>query len=168
MRAPSQQILSVERVFGTHGWHCERLDGRDVIRAQFSAHHGKILLHAQSYTPINALSIVGESPLPLTRTHQPYVLELLMRANMQLNLGAFEYDLDRKQLAFRITNIFEREQYDADIVTSMVHCAIAEMDRMLPFAAMVQRNPVDTLADLNLTLLLQREDLLPVVPEDND
>ncbi len=168
MRPPSLQILSVESAFGNNGWHCELLDGRDVIRASFSAHHTRIQLHAQSYTPINALAVVGETPLPVGDEHIPYLLELLCRANKFLNLGSFEYDLDRQFLVFRITNLFEKERYDADIVTSMVHCAIAELDRIMPYAVIVQRTPEDLLDDLDLIRLLQREDLIPPVPGDED
>jgi hypothetical protein len=168
MRPPSLQILSVESTFGNNGWHCELLDGRDVLRASFSAHHTKIQLHAQSYTPINALAVVGECPLALSAGHLPYLLELLCRANKYLNLGSFEFDLDRQFLVFRITNIFEKERYDADIVTSMVHCAIAELDRITPYAAIVQRTPRDLLKDLDLQRLLERDDLIPPVPGDED
>lgn len=168
MRPPSLQILSVETAFGNNGWHCELIEGRDVIRASFSAHHTRIQLHAQSYTPINALAVVGESPLSVSEDHIPYLLELLCRANKFLNLGSFEYDLDREFLVFRITNIFEKERYDADIVTSMVHCAIAELDRIMPYAITVQRTPEDLLDDLDLVRLLQREDLIPPVPGDED
>jgi hypothetical protein len=168
MRAPSLQILSVENTFGVNGWHCELLEGRDVIRAQFNAHHTRIVLHAQSYTPINALSVVGECTLRISEDHQAAILELLNRANKNLNLGSFEFDIDRQQLCFRITNMFEREKYDADIVTSMVHCAIAELDRITPYAAIVQRTRADLLDDLDLVRLLEREDLIPPVPGDDD
>ena len=168
MRAPSLQILSVETTFGAHGWHCEILEGRDVLRAAFNAHHTSIQLHAQSYTPINALAIVGECPMQISEDHIPFMLELLCRANKFLNLGAFEFDLERNMLVFRITNMFEKERYDSDIVTSMVHCTIAELDRITPYAAIVQRTPEDLLDDLDLERLLQREDLIPPVPGDED
>jgi hypothetical protein len=166
MRPPSQQILSVETAFGRNGWHSEILEGKNVIRASFSAHHTRINLFAQAYIPINALAIVGEASLSISEYHLPFILELLTRANKFLNLGAFEFDIERNQLCFRITNMFEREKFDADIVTSMVHCAIAEMDRITPFASIVQRTSVDLLNDLDLQRLLEREDLLPPVPED--
>ena len=73
MRPPSLQILSVETAFGNNGWHCELIEGKDVIRASFSAHHTRIQLHAQSYTPINALSVVGEAPLPMSEELSPYL-----------------------------------------------------------------------------------------------
>jgi hypothetical protein len=92
------------------------------------------------------------------------LLELLNRANKPLTLGGFEYDIDRGVLVFRVTNLFERERYDADIISSMVHCAIAELDRIVPYAATVRDTPADLLPDLDLQRLLAREDLLPPVP----
>ena len=137
MRPHSRQILTVEETFGRNGWHCELIEGRDVLRAGFEAHHTRVDLTAQAHPPLNALSVVSESPLEVDGAHVPVVLELLMRANKALTLGGFEYDFDRKLLVFRITNLFEREVYDSDIVASMVHCAIAELDRITPYAAIV-------------------------------
>ena len=168
MRSHSRQILTVEETFGASGWHCELIDGRDVLRARFEAHHTRIELIAQAYPQINALAIVAESPLPVAPEHRAAVLELLARANKPLTLGGFEYDLDRDTLVFRITNLFERERYDADIVRSMVHCAIAELDRIVPYVATVRNTPADLLADLDLERLLQRDDLIPPIPGETE
>jgi hypothetical protein len=168
MRPPSLQILSVEEAFGRNSWHCEAVEGRDVQRSLFSGHHTRIELVAQAYPPLNALAVIGEMPLPLSEDHVPFVLELLARANKSLNLGGFEFDLDRNRLVFRITNLFDRERYDADIVTSMVHCAVAELDRLAPYATTVVRTPPDLLDDLDIARLLQREDLIPPVPGDEE
>jgi hypothetical protein len=168
MRPHSRQILTVEEIFGSHGWHCELVEGRDVLRAGFDAHHTRVDLIAQAFPQLNALVIVSESPMPLDEEHIPPVLELLARANKQLTLGGFEYDLDREFLVFRTTNLFEREKYDADIVSSMVHCAIAELDRLIPYAAIVRDTASDLLADLDLGRLLMREDIIPPVPGDEE
>jgi hypothetical protein len=168
MRPHSQQILSVEEAFGRNGWHCELVAGREVIRAGFEAHHTRIDMVAQAYPQLNALSVVAESPLRLDDEHLPVVLELLARANKQLTLGGFEYDLDRALLVFRITNLFEREKFDGDIISSMVHCAIAELDRITPYAAIARDTPEDLLANLDLIRLLQREDVIPPVPGDDE
>lgn len=168
MRPHSRQILSVEECFGTNGWHCELVEGRDVLRAGFEAHHTRVEMIGQAYPQLNALSIVTETPLALDEDHRPAVLELLARANKQLTLGGFEYDLDREYLVFRVTNLFEREKYDGDIVSSMVHCAIAELDRITPYAAVVRSTPADLLEDLDLGRLLMREDLIPPVPGDEE
>ncbi|MEX1049207.1 MAG: YbjN domain-containing protein [Akkermansiaceae bacterium] len=168
MRPHSRQILTVEEAFGQNGWHCELVEGREVLRAGFDAHHTRVDMIAQAYPQLNALSIVSESLMNLDSDHLPLVLELLARANKQLTLGGFEYDLDREFLVFRITNLFEREKFDADIISTMVHCAIAELDRITPYVAVVRGTPADLLDDLDLGRLLMREDLIPPVPGDEE
>ncbi|MBJ7257016.1 MAG: YbjN domain-containing protein [Akkermansiaceae bacterium] len=168
MRPYSRQILTVEETFGQNGWHCELVEGRDVLRASFDAHHTRVDLIAQAFSHLNALVIVSESPMVLDAVHLAPVLELLARANKQLTLGGFEYDLDRAYLVFRTTNLFEREKFDSDIISSMVHCAIAELDRITPYVAIVRDTPKDLLGDLDLIRLLMREDIIPPVPGDDE
>ena len=97
----SLQILSVRDIFGQNGWDCELLEGRDVIRTAFEAHHTHLQMHAQAFPPLNALSIVAETPLPsASEEHLFCLLELTQRANKQLTLGAIEYDMDCEQLMF--------------------------------------------------------------------
>lgn len=166
MSAPSSiQLQSVIDAFGQQGWHAQQIEGREVIEASFEAHHTQVHLVAQVFPQLNALSVVTESPSQPSPSHLTAAMELLMRANKQLNLGAFEFDFDRNQLVFRITNLFDRERFDADIVSSMVHCAIAELDRMTPLLSTLLRTAPDLLTDLSIPLLLEREDLLPPVPE---
>lgn len=168
MRIHSRQILSVEEIFGSNGWHCELVEGRDVLRAGFEAHHARVDVIVQAFPELNALSVVGEVPRAASPEHRPYLLELLTRANKPLTLGGFEYDIDRSTLVFRVTNLFEREKYDRDIVASMVHCTIAETDRITPYAAMVCTTAVDLLPDLDLERLLERDDVLPPVPGEEE
>jgi len=168
MRPHSRQILTVQDVFGQNGWHCDLVEGRDVLRAGFEAHHTRVDLIAQAFPQLNALSIISESRMPLDRDHLPAVLELLARANKQLTLGGFEFDLDREFVVFRTTNLFEKEKFDADIISSMVHCAIAELDRITPYVATVIATPEDLLDDLDLGRLLMREDLIPPVPGEEE
>jgi hypothetical protein len=168
MRPPSMQIQSVEDAFGRNGWHSELVEGRDVLRTAFEGHHTRIDLIAQAFPPLNGLSIVTETPMPSSEEHLRYVLELLARGNKALTLGGFEYDMDREKLVFRITNLFERERYDHDIISSMVHCGVAELDRITPYVLVVLRTPEDLLDDLDLERLLMREDLIPPVPGDED
>ena len=137
----------------------------DLLGADVAEHRDIV---AQAFTELNALSIVSESPMFIAEPQMPALLELLMRANKQLTLGGFEYDLDREMLVFRVTNLFEREKFDADIVVSMVHCAIAELDRIVPYASTVRSTPADLIADLDLQRLLEREDLIPPVPGEEE
>ena len=168
MRPHSRQILTVEETFGRNGWHCELVEGRDVLRAGFEAHHTRVDLIAQAFPELNALSVVSEAPMEMDQAHLRVALELLARANKPLTLGAFEYDLDRGMLVFRVTNLFERERYDSDIISSMVHCAIAELDRIVPYVAIVRSTAEDLLPDLDLKRLLMREDVIPPVPGDEE
>jgi len=167
-RPVSLQIQSVQKIFGENGWDCQLLEGRDVLQTAFEAHHTHIQLHAQAFTPLNALSVVSEIPMPCEESHLYFMMELVQRANKQITLGAFEYDLDREQLSFRITNIFDREKYDKQIVTSMVHFAIAELDRLAPYAVTVVQTDESLLDDLSIERLLMREDLIPPVPGHDD
>jgi hypothetical protein len=158
----------VEEIFGKNGWHVELVEGREVLRAGFEAHHTKVDLIAQAFPELNALSVVSETPMFVAEPQMPALLELLMRANKQLTLGSFEYDMDREMLVFRVTNLFEREKYDGDIVSSMVHCAIAELDRIVPYAGIVRSTPADLVEELDLEQLLQREDVIPPVPGEEE
>lgn len=164
MRPPSLQIQSVSDAFNEQGWQHEFIEGRDVITTAFDAHHTRVQLFAQAFTQINSLTIVGETSMPADDVKLPLILELLHRANKQMNLGGLEYDLDRERVIFRITNIFEKEKYDKDIVSTMVHCTIAEVDRITPYCAVVLQTPEDLLEDLNIERLLLRDDLIPPVP----
>ena len=165
---PSLQLQSVIDAFGQQGWHCEQVEGREVVQTTFEAHHTQIDLTAQVFPQLNALATVAETPMAFDALLQPLALELLNRANKQLTLGGFEYDLDRQLLVFRLTNIFEREKFDADIISSLVHCAIAELDRLTPLATILKRTADDRLDDLSIPLLLEREDLLPPTPESGE
>ncbi|WP_156346192.1 hypothetical protein [Verrucomicrobium spinosum] len=49
-----------------------------------------------------------------------------------------------------------------------MHNAIAEMDRMTPYLAELCKSTAAMLPLLDLQQLLRREDLLPVVPEDDE
>ncbi len=168
MRPISIQIQSVMDAFGQQGWQFEHLEGKDVIRTAFEAYHTQVQLHAQAFPQLNAVSVVGETLMELEVEQEPLVLELLARANKRITLGSLEYDLDRSQLMFRITNLFERDKFDADIISSMVHAAIAEVDRITPYVGVVQQTPEDLLDDLSVERLLLREDLIPPVPGDEE
>ena len=58
------------------------------------------------------------------------IAEALMRLNQQLTLGNFEMDYDAGRVFFRITNVFLSEAGDASIIASLVHAAVAEIDRL--------------------------------------
>lgn len=168
MRPTSLQLLSVSDAFNQQNWGHDIIEGREVLTAAFDAHHTRVHLFAQVFTQLNALSVIGETSMPADDMRLSLLLELLARANKQLNLGGFEYDLDRQRLVFRITNLFEREKFDTDIISTMVHCTIAEVDRITPYCSTLLSTPEDLLDDLNIERLLLRQDLIPPVPGEEE
>ena len=105
MHPASLQLQSVIDAFGQQGWHGEPVEGREVVRTAFEAHHTQIDLLAQVFTQLNALAVVAETPMPFDHQRLPLALELINRANKQLTIGGFEYDLDRQLIVFRIEDL---------------------------------------------------------------
>jgi hypothetical protein len=140
--------------------------GREVVEAVFEAHHTRVRVHAQVFADIRAVSVVGYATADVPAARVGLVAEALMRMNQQLTLGNFEMDVDGGRVFFRMTNLFSGEAGDATILASMVHAAVAEIDRLTPFLTLLLRMDTAELSRLNLRLFLQREDLLPPVAAD--
>jgi len=168
MRPPSLQFQSVIDAFGKQGWHNEPVEGREVLTALFDAYHTRVRLVAQVFTELNLLCVVAEAPLEMDQDRYDMFFELLMRANKQLNVGSLEYDIERNELVFRVSNFFDREKFDIEIISSMVHAGIAEIDRFLPYANILATTAEELLPDLNIERLLMREDIIPPVEGDED
>lgn len=164
MRPTSRQFQSVLDVFGQNGWHAEPIEGRDVLQCLFDAYHTRVHILAQVFTQMNALVVVGEHKIEVGEDRHAQLFELLMRSNKSLTLGSFEYDIDRSTLVFKISNIFDREVFDKDAISSMVHAAVAEIDRITPYVTILATTAADLLPDLNIERLLLREDVIPPVP----
>lgn len=165
MKASSLQFESIADAFGAQGWHSETIPNRNVVQARFEGYHTSVHVQAQAFIELKAISIVGEAPCPMPRTHFTALFELLMHTNKQLTIGSFEFDIDRNLLVFRVSNIFDRERYDAEIIVSLVHSAIAEVDRLTPYIGVLRNTSAELLKDLSIERLLMREDLIPPVPE---
>ena len=168
MKAPSRQFESVASAFNANDWQYEIIDGQEVLQTIFEAHHSRVHVIAQTDVPISCLAVSGETQINFDPIYQGAILELVMRANKQLTMGAFEIDLDRGVLVCRITNLFDREMFDKDIISSMVHCVIAEVDRLTPYITVITQTPDDLLDELNVERLLLRDDLIPPVPGHED
>jgi hypothetical protein len=138
----------------------------EVVESSFEAYHGKIPLHVQSFAAADIVSVVANASLVVPATHQARTAELLMRANKELNLGNFELEWDGGQVMFRITNIFSMHRHDETIIASLVHNAIAEMDRLTPFLGELCRTKKEMLPLFDVKGLLAREDLLQPVPQE--
>lgn len=163
---PSSLFDSLKRAFADRGWHCDPVAGREVVEAFFEAHHTRVRVHAQVFADIRAVSVVGYATADVPAARAGLIAETLMRLNQQLTLGNFEMDYDAGRVFFRITNIFGSDAGETSIMASMVHAAVAEIDRLTPFLTLLLRMEAPELARLNLGLFLQREDLLPPVEAD--
>lgn len=159
---------AVLNVFKETNWACRQVPGMEVVEADFEAHHAKVPLHVQSFGDSGIVSVVAQASFPVPRSHYLPAAELLMRTNKELNLGNFELDWDNGLVMFRLTNVFPLNRFDEQIIRSLIHSAVAEMDRLTPFLSEVCRTPVAKMPLLSIPLLLQREELLPAVdlPED--
>lgn len=161
----SALLVSVLNAFKSRSWAYHEVPGMEVVEASFEAYHGKIALHVQCFAEAHIVSVVSQASLPVPATHKPRAAELLMRANKELNLGNFEMEWDTGIVMFRTSNVFPKHRYDEGIIASLVHNAIAEMDRMTPFLGELCQTTKAMLPLLDVPALLKREDLLPVVPE---
>lgn len=161
----SEIFSTVMGVFDDSGWSYSPVEGREVVRAGFEAHHARVDLHVQAFERLAAVSVVAESN---RSTNDPArrdrLAELAMRANQALTVGNFELDWDAGRLLFRTTNLFATPQGDPDIIRGMVHNTVGEMDRIAPVEAAVFSSEGPALASLDIAALLGRADLLPEVP----
>lgn len=163
---PSELYSTALAAFEEAGWKFEKVEGREVIRAGFEAHHTRVELHLQIFDGLRAVSVVAESARstsdPLQRDR---LAELAMRVNQQLTVGNFELLWDTGRLVFRVTNLFESPAGDTRLIQGLVQNAVQEMDRIAPLEAIVHRSEGPALAGLDFVELLQREDLLPPTPD---
>ena len=163
----SPLFSAVQETFSRMNWQCRRVENREVLEADFEVYHTRTRIHAQVFAPLNAVSIVGTLGHKVPDSRSGTVGEMLMRTNKELTIGNFELDHDTGTVLFRATNIFPVEKVDGNIIASLVHTALAEVDRLTPFLTLVLRMEQRELAALNLKTFLMREDLLPPVPDED-
>lgn len=166
MSQPSELFKTVLSVFSESGWANQVVEGREVLRAGFEAHHTRVQLHVQVFAPLSAVSVVAESDRHSTDpARRERLAELAMRVNQSLTVGNFELDWDAGRLYFRVTNLFPSPAGEPGMIRALVQTAVLEMDRISPIEAILFRAEGPGLAALDLPALLDREDLLPPVPE---
>ncbi len=166
---PDSRLLhAVQSTFTRMQWAYRTVATHGVIEADFDLHHTRTRLHVQTFPPIHAISVVAQASHHIPETRIGLINETLMRTNRELTIGNFELDCDAGQILFRATNIFPATGSHEDIIASLVHSALAEMDRLTPFLTLLLRMEAPELATLNLKLFLQRQDLLPPVPEETE
>ena len=157
---------AVLNAFKRMNWQYRKVPDLDVVEADFEAHHGKLHVHVQSFEEAHIVSVVSTASLGVSATHRARSAELIMRVNKDLNLGAFEMDWDSGVVMFRQSNVFPRNRYDEELISSLVHNSIAEMDRFVPFLGELCRTKKEMLPLMSVRELLEREELLPPVPEE--
>ena len=99
-------LTALEQSFSRRQWAARRVPDQLVYEATFEAHHTRILVHAQAFPEINAITVVGYATNDIPASRCGLVAEMLMRLNHQLTLGNFELDYDTGRAVFRATNIF--------------------------------------------------------------
>jgi hypothetical protein len=165
-RTPDSPLFTaVAGTFTRMGWEYRRVEGREVLEADFEVYHTRTRIHAQVFAPLNAVSVVGTLGHRVPDSRSGLAGEMLMRVNKDLTVGNFELDHDAGTVLFRVTNLFPPDLFDGTITASLVHTTLAEVDRLTPFLTLLLRMSPEELAKLNLKLFLQREDLLPPVPD---
>ncbi len=165
MAVPSAIFAAVQETFRRRGWKFREVENREVVEAEFEVYHTKVRLHVQAFAELNAVSVVAALAGRTPDSRSGLVCEMLMRTNQELTIGNFEFDCDTGHVMFRATNIFSPNKFDHEILASLVHTGLAEADRLTPFLTLLLRMDSAELSKLNLKLFLQREDLLPPVPE---
>jgi hypothetical protein len=161
----SPLFTAVADTFSRMAWEFRRVEGREVLEADFEVYHTRTRIHAQVFAPLNAVSVVGTLSHQVPDSRSGLVGEMLMRVNKDLTVGNFELDHDTGTVLFRVTNLFPPGHFDGTITASLVHTALAEVDRLTPFLTLLLRMGPEELSKLNLKMFLMREDLLPPVPD---
>jgi hypothetical protein len=159
---------AVLTAFKKQGWAYREVPGQEVVESSFEAHHGKVFLHVQSFEAADIAVVVANVSLTVPASHRLRVLELIMRANKELNLGAFEMEWDAGLVMFRHGNVFPANRFDEKIIAGLVHNAVGEVDRFTPYLGEICRTIREMLPLLDVRELLAREDLLPPTPPAED
>ena len=164
MPADSPLFAAVQQTFTRMGWQSRRVEGREVVEADFELYHTRTRVHVQVFAPLHVVSVVGTLGHKVPDSRSGTVGEMLMRTNKDLTIGNFELDHDAGTVLFRASNIFPPGPADGIIIASLVHSTLAEVDRLTPFLTLILRMNTAELGALNLKMFLLREDLLPPVP----
>lgn len=154
---------AVLNAFKSRGWRYREVPGMEVVESGFDAYHGRVVAHVQTFAEAHVISVVANASVTVPASHRSRAVELLMRANKELSLGAFEMEWDTGHVMFRQGNVFPGQRSDEPTISGLVHNAVGEMDRLTPFLGEVCRTRKEMLPLLDVAALLKREELLPPV-----
>ncbi len=157
----SPLFQQTREAFARAGWAYRAVEGREVLEADFEAHHGKVSMHAQAFAEIGVVSVVSTSSVTVTPVRRRAAAELLMRLNKELTVGNAEMDWDAGAVMFRASNVFGAAGAEPELVAGLVRTTVAETDRLTPLLGEIERTPEAALPLLDIPHLMRREDLLP-------
>jgi hypothetical protein len=157
----SPLFQQTREAFARAGWLYRPVEGREVLEADFEAHHAKVSLHVQAFPEIGVVSIVSTSSVMVTPPRRMAVSELLMRVNKELTVGNVEMDWDTGAVMFRVSNVFGKSGMEPELLAGLVRMVVAETDRLTPLLGEIERTTEAALRGLNMIHLMRREDLLP-------
>jgi hypothetical protein len=151
---------SVISAFQSMGWEFQPVQGREVVETRFEAGNTRVFVHAQSEAAAGIVTVVSRAGVQMPRSHKWICAELLMRVNEQLMLGNLEMQWDSGEVMFRASAVYPPgEKANERVVASLVHSAVAEMDRLTPFLIELMRVGELELPLFSVQDLLEREDL---------
>ncbi len=157
----SPLFQQTREAFVRAGWFYRPVEGREVLEADFEAHHAKVSLHVQVFPEMGIVSIVSTASVTVSAARRTAVAELLMRGNKELTVGNMEMDWDTGAVMFRVSNVFDGSGAEPELLAGLVRMVVAETDRLTPLLGEIERTPEPALRGLNLIHLLRREDLRP-------
>ncbi len=156
----SPQTISVFKFYEELGLQPSLIGDGDTIYMQVPVHEFDIDLVTQIDPKTNLLVCALIVPLDVKETHMDAVLELMMRANLEVNFGCYEYDYDRKQLIFRLTNIFVNTEFEKDILSSILNTSFTSLDEFCVCLVRVMQTPDHLIGGLSIRFLLEKSDFL--------
>ena len=165
---PAEFFREMVRALEPSGWRMSVLEDREVVETGFRTESGRVALVVQAHSSMRAVGVVAEAETEVPRPFVPKTAELLMRTNLQLNLGNFEMDWDAGRVFFRLSNLFPDKSPDSESLEGMVRLAVIETDRLSRFLAVLLAAPPDDLAAFDVPRLMRRTDLLPASEEESD
>ncbi len=148
-------IDQIRASFQQNEWVFEEAGRDDVIESGFEAQNARVPLHVQVFPPLHAVNVVARSPLDLSEPDRRIkTAELLMQANQQLSLGAFEMLWDEGTVLFRAGNVFPEGRYHHGTLSMLVEVAVVEMDRLAPCLHILATVPTAKLPEIDAAGLL--------------
>lgn len=134
----------------------------NVIETSIQTDITKIHLHLQAFEDIHAVNLISENIVTYKPDRFDLIFELLMRANQTITFGSYESDPDQFIIYFKQSNIFPILEVTEifsdkirDIISSLVHSNICEMERITPIIKIINDTDYVELRKLKIAELWQ-------------